>query len=68
MARRQLQTIGITALLLHSALSAQQSNPGPQNVSDFFRSFTAEWVRGDPQLATSTRYFKGEEQDQLERQ
>jgi len=37
-------------------------------IDDFFRDFTAEWIRSDPNLATSTRYLKGEEQDRLERQ
>ncbi len=37
-------------------------------IDDFFRDFTAEWMRGNPNLATSTRYFTGEEQDRLERQ
>jgi uncharacterized protein (DUF885 family) len=51
------------ALLLTSALPAQQ-----RNIDDFFRDFTIEWVRGNPNLATSSRYFKGEEQDRLEQQ
>jgi uncharacterized protein (DUF885 family) len=38
------------------------------SINDFFRDFTAEWVRFSPNLATSTRYFTGEEQDRLERQ
>lgn len=40
----------------------------PSTIDDFFRNFTDEWVRGNPSLATSTRYFTGEEQDRLERQ
>ncbi|MBZ5610464.1 MAG: DUF885 family protein [Acidobacteriia bacterium] len=51
------------ALLLAPTLSAQQ-----RSIDDFFRDFTAEWVRGNPNLATSSRYFSGEEQDRLERQ
>jgi uncharacterized protein (DUF885 family) len=39
-----------------------------QAIDDFFIQFAAEWVRGNPDLATSTRYFTGEEQDRLERQ
>jgi uncharacterized protein (DUF885 family) len=50
-------------LLLVSTLSAQT-----RSIDDFFRDFTAQWVRGNPNLATSTRYFTGEEQDRLERQ
>jgi uncharacterized protein (DUF885 family) len=51
------------ALLLTTALPAQ-----PRSIDDFFRDFTAEWVRGNPNLATSSRYFSGEEQDRLEQQ
>ena len=40
----------------------------PSSIDDFFRDFTAEWMRSEPNLATSLRYFTGEEQDRLERQ
>lgn len=40
----------------------------PASIDAFFDEFTAEWVRGDPDLATSVRYFTGEEQDRLEQQ
>ena len=50
-------------VLIAASLSAQQPN-----IDNFFRDFTAEWVRGNPNLATSARYFTGEEQDRLERQ
>jgi hypothetical protein len=53
------------ALMLMSSLPAQQTSG---NIDDFFRGFTAEWIRFNPELATSTRYLKGEEQDRLERQ
>ena len=52
-----------TALLLAVSLPGQTPT-----IDDFFRDFTAEWVRGNPNLATSDRYFTGEEQDRLERQ
>ncbi len=52
-----------TALLLAVSLPGQTPN-----IDDFFRDFTATWVRGNPNLATSSRYFTGEEQDRLERQ
>jgi uncharacterized protein (DUF885 family) len=43
--------------------------PAPEiTIDDFFRTFTDDWVRHDPNLATSARYFTGEEQDRLERQ
>jgi uncharacterized protein (DUF885 family) len=51
------------AFLFASTLHGQQ-----RNIDDFFRDFAAEWVRGNPNLATSTRYFTGDEQDRLERQ
>jgi uncharacterized protein (DUF885 family) len=42
--------------------------PSARSIEELFRDFTAEWVRGDAELATRTRYFTGEEQDRLERQ
>ncbi|MBM3821235.1 MAG: DUF885 family protein, partial [Acidimicrobiia bacterium] len=44
-------------------LSAQQ-----RPVEEFFRDFSAEWARGNPNLAIQTRYFTGLEQERLERQ
>jgi uncharacterized protein (DUF885 family) len=52
-----------TALLLAAFLPGQTPS-----IDDFFHDFTAEWVRGNPDLATSARYFTGGEQDRLERQ
>jgi uncharacterized protein (DUF885 family) len=37
-------------------------------INDFFAEFTAEWMRANPNQATGTRYFTGEEQRRLERQ
>jgi len=51
------------ALLLTASLAGQTPN-----IDDFFRDFTATWVRGNPNLATADRYFTGDEQDRLERQ
>jgi len=45
--------------------------PDPESVAAierFFDDFTAEWVRGDPDLAIASRYFQGEEQAALDRQ
>src|SRR5579863_1338024 len=50
-------------LLLAPLIPCQQPN-----IDDFFRNFTADWIRNNPNLATSSRYFTGEEQDRLERQ
>ena len=49
-------------------VSAQQEQAPPANVSNFFTQFTTEWVRGNPNLAASTRYFSGAEQDAFEQQ
>ena len=60
-----------TCLLVLAAtvsLSAQQPPAPPPQVSAFFNDFTAEWIRGNPNQATSTRYFTGAEQDALEQQ
>ena len=51
------------ALIVSGAPSAQQ-----QSVDAFFDRFTAEWIRGNPNLAIATRYFSGAEQQTLERQ
>jgi uncharacterized protein (DUF885 family) len=66
--KRAARSTGTLLLLLASTLAGQQSAPASQNIDDYFRDFTAEWVRANPNLATSTRYFTGEEQDRLERQ
>jgi uncharacterized protein (DUF885 family) len=49
--------------------TAQNSNRrSAQSIEDFFEKVTAEWMRRNPSLATSARYFSGAEQDALERQ
>lgn len=52
---------------LGAALGAQPQ-AGTRSIGDFFREFTDDWVRHDPDQATATRYFSGVEQDRLERQ
>lgn len=39
-----------------------------ENIDKFFSDFTDEWMRANPGLATSARYFSGETQDRLERE
>ena len=63
----RLIATAIASLLLATGLPAQQRAPAA-NIDDFFRDFTAEWVRSNPDQATRTRYFSGEEQDRFERQ
>jgi len=38
------------------------------SIDEFFQRFTDEWVRRNPNLAISSRYFDGEEQDRLSRE
>ena len=40
----------------------------PGTINEFFAQFSAEWIRGDPNLAVRTRYFEGDEQLWLEQQ
>jgi len=53
---------------LDSLRSPGTGQQGARTIADFFREFTDDWVRHDPELATATRYFSGAEQDRLERQ
>src|SRR6185295_16148377 len=53
----------VACLVMGGVLRAQQS---PLHL--FFDSFTAEWIRGNPDQAIATRYFTGEEQQTLDRQ
>ncbi len=39
-----------------------------RTLDDFFREFTDQWMRADPNRAAATRYFSGAEQAALERQ
>jgi uncharacterized protein (DUF885 family) len=57
-------------LLAAAVAIAAGSQPSAQlrSIDDFFRDFSAEWARGNPNGAISARYFTGEEQDRLERQ
>jgi uncharacterized protein (DUF885 family) len=60
--------IGVAPFDSLRSLGPQQSQAGGRSIADFFREFTDDWVRHDPDLATSSRYFSGVEQDRLERQ
>jgi uncharacterized protein (DUF885 family) len=61
---RKAASIAVIAVMAGAGAPAQQ-RPA---VDDFFRDFTAEWMRGNPNQATSVRYFTGAEQDRLERE
>jgi uncharacterized protein (DUF885 family) len=49
-------------------LAAVVTVPAQRSIDDFFRDFTTEWVRMNPNQAASTRLFTGDEQRQFERQ
>jgi uncharacterized protein (DUF885 family) len=59
---RLLFSAALASLTLTTAAAQQPS------IDQFFEEFTAEWIRGNPNLAASTRYFSGEEQRRFERQ
>lgn len=44
------------------------STEAPAAIADFFAELTDQWVRANPNLAISTGYFDGDEQNQLEQQ
>jgi uncharacterized protein (DUF885 family) len=65
----------VFALLALAACDSGQSPPAPipsaapqASIDDFFREFTDEWVRRDPNLAVQAQYFEGDEQDRLSRE
>jgi uncharacterized protein (DUF885 family) len=60
--RRELCAAALVAAAAPLARAAERT------IDDFFNAFTDDWVRHDPNLATRTRYFSGDEQDRLERQ
>ena len=69
--RRELFAAGLglgVAPLAGHLFAQGASQPQDRTIADFFREFTDDWVRHDPDLATATRYFSGAEQDRLERQ
>jgi uncharacterized protein (DUF885 family) len=55
---------GLSCMLLAGVLASAQQ----RDIEDFFRDFSAEWARGNPNLAIGSRYFTGIEQERLERQ
>lgn len=61
-----LQTFARYLYALPLAVSLAHAQPQP--IEEFFETFTAEWVRANPNLAISTGYFSGEEQRLLEQQ
>ncbi len=58
----------LLCVLIVTVPALAQERAPKQDIVGFFNSFTDEWVRRDPDLATATRYFSGAEQDRLEQQ
>ena len=58
----------LVALAAAIVLATRPAPAQPRTIDDFFRDFTAEWIRGNPNQATSARYFTGVEQERLERE
>jgi uncharacterized protein (DUF885 family) len=58
----------ILTLLLLSGVAVATPQTPPETIDKFFSDFTAEWISGNPNAATATRYFTGPEQGRLERQ
>jgi uncharacterized protein (DUF885 family) len=55
--------VALSLVCAGGAIDAQS-----RTIDDFFRTFAAEWVRGNPNQAVSTRYLSGPEQEPLERE
>src|ERR1041385_5090612 len=68
--RREVLATGVALSVTSMAKSLRLDvqAQATRSIADFFREFTDDWVRHDPDLATATRYFSGAEQDALERQ
>jgi hypothetical protein len=67
MMERMMLAIAILTALASGPLTS--GVPAAQaDIEDFFDRFTAEWVRAEPELATFSQYFPGEEQAKLDAQ
>src|SRR5713101_3391488 len=62
-----MRTLAIAAIVL-AVIGVSAQDRQPRTVSDFFRDFTTDWVRANPNQAAATRYFSGAEQDRFEEQ
>src|SRR5262249_17887814 len=65
-----LEVLVVRRLMMVALVSVAVAtvNAQPPTIADFFDRFTADWIRSNPDQATSTRYFSGDEQRSLERQ
>jgi uncharacterized protein (DUF885 family) len=56
----------LIACLVSIALASCRADAPAPSIDAFFDTFTADWVRMNPNQAIATRYFTGAEQDALE--
>ncbi len=74
-------TCAIAVVLLGACASTPSTSPAPpeaqaqaaepraaQPISEFFATFTDEWMRRQPSASTGSRYFDGALQDEMDRQ
>jgi uncharacterized protein (DUF885 family) len=60
--------IALLVVIVTLAVPGGRLHGQQRGIDEFFETFTAEWMRGNRNAATSTRYFTGDAQDRLERQ
>ncbi len=60
--------LSVCIALILAGVAVRHVRTQQRAIDDFFNDFTAEWVRGNPNLATSARYFAGQDQERLERE
>jgi uncharacterized protein (DUF885 family) len=65
---RRYQRFAVAVVLALAMVTAPRVPAQDHTVADFFRNFTDEWVRGNPNQAVAARYFSGPEQDRLAQQ
>src|SRR6186997_618652 len=66
--RRMMFVIALLEALASGPLMFRVPASQETDIAAFFDRFAAEWVRADPQLATFSQYFSGEEQAKLDAQ
>ena len=66
-AKIRYRSVAACAALVVAVAGGRYPLAQARTINDFFNEFTAEWVRGNPNLTTSTRYFTGQDQERLER-
>src|SRR5690348_12321432 len=72
--RPMTRSLLLLCALAVSGCDARQASPphlataASSSFDEWADTFTKEWTRTSPQLATRTQYFTGDEQDALDRQ